>query len=203
MINEPEAKKTYANVFLVFGLLSSVILLGMFLFTPEILRLLTTANYHGAAWVASILSLNVVLIAFTYIASIGTNIVKNNKYYSVGIVIAAVITVVLDIILIPVWGKEGSAIATVLAQAVVPIYLFYHAQKLYPIDYEFGKVIFFILLSIVLGTIGRFIEYKSLSMAIFSKAFIALFFLCCAFFIIRGNLKMVLIKLRGRNSQFT
>jgi O-antigen/teichoic acid export membrane protein len=187
IINEPDAKKTYANVFLMFGLISSLILLAMFLFSPEILMLLTTPQYYNSAWVASILSINIILIGFSYIASIGTNIVKNNKYYSVGIFIASGVTVILDLALIPIWGKEGSAIATVLAQLIVPVYLFYHAQRLYPVDYSFGMVALFILSSVLLGLIGRTLEFSELTSRIITKSSILFFFVGIIYLAVRQN----------------
>jgi O-antigen/teichoic acid export membrane protein len=196
IINEPDAKATYANVFLVFGIIASIITLGMFLFTPEMLQLLTTTQYYNAAWVASILSLNIILIAFTYIASIGTGIVKNNKYYSIGVLMAAIVTVILDIVLIPVWGKEGSAIATVVAQLIVPIYLFYHAQRLYPVPYQFGKVAYFLMGSIFLGLVGRWIDYPGLISAFFIKLSILLFYILLTVYFLKQRLTIVYSKLK-------
>jgi O-antigen/teichoic acid export membrane protein len=191
ILNEPDSKTTYANVFLAFGIVASIINLGMFLFTPEILMLLTTPQYYNAAWVASILSLNIILVAFGYIASIGTGIVKNNKYYSIGILLAAVITVILDVILIPLWGKEGSAIATVTAQLTVPIYLFYHAQRLYPVPYQFGKVVVILLGSIFLGLLGRYFEYDGIISSLAIKSCIIIFFLLFTFYTLRQTMLSV------------
>jgi O-antigen/teichoic acid export membrane protein len=196
IMNEPDAKRTYANVFLVFGVVSSVLLLSMFLFAPEILILLTTPKYYDSAWVASILSINLILIAFTYIASIGTSIAKNNKYYSIGILFASVLTILLDVLLIPIWGKEGSAIATVLAQLIVPVYLFYKAQKLYPIPYPFKKVSVVIGLSILIGITCRLVKFPNWTMSFMVKSATLVLFLSFVYFFIRDNVTVVLVNLR-------
>jgi O-antigen/teichoic acid export membrane protein len=199
IINEPDSKTTYANVFLTFGIIASIINLGMFLFTPELLMLLTSPQYYNAAWVASILSLNIILVAFGYIASIGTGIVKNNKYYSIGILLAAVVTVVLDIILIPHWGKEGSAIATVVAQLIVPVYLFYHAQRLYPVPYQFGKVVMFLLGSLFLGLLGRYFTYDGIITALLIKSCIIIFFVLFTMYYLRQTLVLFIGKINTKN----
>jgi O-antigen/teichoic acid export membrane protein len=166
ILNEPDAKKTYANVFLAFGSISSIIILAMFLMSPELLVLFTTPDYYSAAWVAPILSINVVLIGFTYIASVGASIAKNTTFYATGVLIAAVLTVLLDLLLIPAWGKEGSALATVIAQVFVPAYLFYKSNKLYPINYNYLRVVFYILGAISIGIIIRQIDMKDIILAI-------------------------------------
>ena len=197
IINEPDAKKTYANVFLAFGMGASVLVLGMFLFSPEILRIFTTPAYYASSWVASILSINIVLIAFTYIASIGTSIVKNTIHYSVGVVIAGVVTIGLNILLIPYWGKEGSATANVLGQLIVPVYLFSKAQKLYRIEYNFWKVSFCMLLAIGIGIAGELLEFNQVWTAISVKAVLLILFCFCILFFIRKSLEPIFIRLRA------
>jgi O-antigen/teichoic acid export membrane protein len=196
IINEPDAKETYANVFLVFGIICSIIILGMFLFSPELLMLLTTPQYYSAAWVASILSINVVLIGFTYIASIGASIAKNTTFYATGIIVAAVITVLLDILLIPIWNKEGSAIATVLAQLIVPVYLFYKSNKLYPINYNYTQVIAIMLAAVSVGASIRFIDQWRFGLItiIVLKLFIILLFTAVILYFTKSRFILLLKK---------
>jgi len=182
-MNEPDAKKTYANVFLVFGLLSSIMILGMFLFVPEILAILTTPDYYGAAWVASILSINIILGGFIYIASIGASIAKNTTFYATAVIMGAVITVILDLLLIPVWGKEGSALATVLAQLFIPVYLICRSNKLYPIDYKYKQVVLIILIAIFIGVMVRFIPFPDLVSAITIKVIVLALFSALAIYL--------------------
>jgi len=194
--NEPGAKKTYASVFLLFGLFSSVIILGMFLFAPEILMIFTNVNYYDSAWVASILSINVIFIAFTYIASIGTSIMKNSLYYSKGVLLGAIGTMIFNFLLIPKVGKEGAAIATVLGQVLVLLYLFYYAQKLYPIFYNFKKVSFFLLLGMGFGVLGRLIPYANLTTAVLIKTVILIAFIILIALSIRSVTQLVFSKPR-------
>jgi O-antigen/teichoic acid export membrane protein len=189
IINEPDAKQTYANVFLAFGMASSILVLGMFLFSPEILMLLTTSNYYDAAWVASILGINLVIMAFTYIASIGASIAKNTTHYAFGVMVAAVFTIILDILLIPVWGKEGSAIATVLAQLFVPAYLFSRSQKLYPIPYKFGRVVIYMGVAIIIGVAIRMVAPENIVSLLLLKISALLFFSLIVFLGFKKDLK--------------
>jgi O-antigen/teichoic acid export membrane protein len=192
IINEPDAKKTYANVFFIFGVLSSVVILTMFLFSPEILEVFTTSQYVDSSWVASILSVNIILIAFTYIASIGPSIVKNSVFYSVGVMIASAVTILLYIWFIPLWGKEGAALATVLAQLIVPVFLFLKGQKLYPIPYDFTRVAVFLLAAVAIGVLIRLIPFTTTTTAIQIKILALLCFIMAALLYIRVVLKVPL-----------
>nr|WP_294872385.1 oligosaccharide flippase family protein [uncultured Pedobacter sp.] len=191
---EPDAQKTYANVFYVFGVIASVIILFMFSFTPEIIRFFTTKDYYKADWVASILSLNLILIAFTYIASIGTGIAKNNKPYATAIFIGAILTVILDILLIPSFGINGSAIATVVAQLIVPVFVFYHAQKLYYINYDFISVAGLLITPLIIGIGVRFLPIDDFYTFFAIKILV---FFSYIFILYRFNLKKIEIVLQS------
>jgi O-antigen/teichoic acid export membrane protein len=51
---------------------------------------------------------------------------------------SALLNVALNLLLTPRLGKEGAALSTLLSQAVVPVWLFWRSQQLYPIPYRFG-----------------------------------------------------------------
>jgi O-antigen/teichoic acid export membrane protein len=148
----------------------------------------TTPKYYGSAWVAGILGYNLVLISFSYIAIIGISIKKTTAPYGVAMLYATIITIVLDIILIPKFGKEGSALATVIAQLIVPTYLFYKSQKLYPIPYKFSEVIIVTISSLLVALVVRFIPFDSLAKQIAVKVITALVLIAVALLLNRKTL---------------
>jgi O-antigen/teichoic acid export membrane protein len=187
----PEAKHTYSQVLLAFLATTCLLSLGLMLFAREVLTILTTKDYLGAAWVAGLISFNHILIGLGYIASIGTGIAKNNKAFGVAMVASAVVLVVLNLILVPRYGKEGAAASILLSQSLVPIAVFAHGQKLYPIPYKFGKAIAIFLTSLLLGVCGmKFIDYLSLSFLAVVGIKVLLMLLYCSliFFILRGEI---------------
>ena len=186
--NEPDAKKTYASVFLIYGVLSSVAILGMFLFATDILHLLTTEKFFGASWVASILTINIILIAIIDFAALGIAIKKKNKIYLFSSLLAAVTTIILDIVLIPYFGKEGSAFATVCAQLFMVIFLFIYSQKIYKIDYDFVKVILLVSSAILIGIFSSFYFSEYHLNNIFIKAIILALFSISIIFVFRSAL---------------
>ena len=192
IMNDENAKQVYANVFLLYGYVTGFLAALLMLFAPEILMILTAPAYHDAAWVAGILSYNLVLIGFTYIASIGISIAKITAPYGIAMLFATILTIILDIILIPKFGKEGSAIATVAAQLIVPAYLFYKGHQVYPIKYKYVEVLLAIVSMALLVVAVRFISFETLGLQIAVK--IAASFMMLIFVIIlnKEKLKMVL-----------
>jgi O-antigen/teichoic acid export membrane protein len=200
IMNDENAKQVYANVFLLYGYVMGFLAALVMLFAPEILMILTAPAYHDAAWVAGILGYNLVLIGFTYIASIGISIAKVTAPYGIAMLAATILTVILDIALIPKFGKEGSAIATVAAQLIVPAYLFYKGHQVYPIKYKYAEVLAAIICMAFVVVVMRFISFESLALKIAVK--VAASFMMLLFIIIlnKAKLKMLFARLKRKNN---
>ena len=177
IIDNADAKDVYAKVFLLFGQLLAFIASLLMMFAPEVLMLFTSPAYYESAWVTGILGYNLVLISFSYIAIIGVSVKKTTLPYATAMVLATMATIVLDIILIPMYGIEGSAIATVAAQLIVPIYIFYKGQKMYFIPYDFKKVSFYTILFLIVAVLVRKITFTNIYSQIVVKAFVSLIFI--------------------------
>jgi O-antigen/teichoic acid export membrane protein len=191
IINNPDAKKVYATVFLLFGYTMGLLAALLMLFAPEVLIIFTTPQYYDSAWVAGILGYNLLLIGFSYIAIIGITITKSTAPYGMAMLYATIVTIVLNVILIPKFGKEGSALATVLAQVLVPWYLFYIGQKVYSISYKFAEVVIVIITLLAIVTGVRFLKFDNLITQVFIKAVIAFLLILAVFFQNRSTINLL------------
>jgi O-antigen/teichoic acid export membrane protein len=198
LINSEDVKKIYANVFLLFGYAMSVLAALLMLFAPEALMIFTTPEYYDSAWVAGILGYNLVLIGFSYIASIGISVNKNTRPYGAAMLYATIVTIVLNVILIPKFGKEGSALATVFAQIIVPIYLFYIGQKVYPVPYKFREVIIVMLSLLAVSTIVRFINFDNFAIQLTVKVIVGLFIIAFALLLNKKGLLALLSSVKNQ-----
>ncbi|HEU4883208.1 MAG TPA: oligosaccharide flippase family protein [Longimicrobium sp.] len=132
------ARPFYAQALLLYlwiGLLGAA---AVSVFSPEILRLFTTPAYLGAWTVVPFLAFSYVMSGLAYIAGLGPSLAKRTAPTAVAVGVASVLNLALNFVLTPRYGKEGSALATLLSQAVVPLYLFRSSQRMYPIPYRFG-----------------------------------------------------------------
>lgn len=178
---QSDARQTYAAVFLVYLWVGGAVSAALSLFAPEILRLLATARYAGASTVVGILAMSYVMIGLTYIAATGPSLAKRTGPTGVAMVSAAVLNIVLNFALVPAFGKVGSAVATLLAQSLTPIYLFRRSQELYHIPYRFGSGVSLVLFTVALIAIGSRLEIASLWTAIPVKAAILMLYIPLAF----------------------
>ncbi|MEO8765851.1 MAG: oligosaccharide flippase family protein [Ginsengibacter sp.] len=196
IIDNPDAKKVYANVFLLYGYVMGLLTALLMLFAPEILMIFTTPQYYSSAWVAGILGYNLMLIGFSYIAIIGITIKKTTAPYGMAMLYATIVTILLNIVLIPKYGKEGSALATVIAQVFVPIYLFHKGQKVYPIPYKFAEVIIVVTTLLATVIIIRFMRIDNLNTRIFVKTTVAVLLIVMVFFHNRNSINLLLSKIK-------
>lgn len=202
IISSPEAKNVYAQVFLLYGYIIGLFAALLMLFAPEMLMVFATPQYYGSAWVAGILGYNLMLIGFSYIAVIGISIKKSTAPYGMAMLYATILTVLLNVILIPKYGKEGSALATTLAQVLVPAYLFYRGQRVYHIPYKFTEVVIVIITLLGIVIWARFIKPENFYTQILIKSIIALLLVMIVFFLNRNSIKLLVSRLKS-NRQIT
>jgi O-antigen/teichoic acid export membrane protein len=70
----------------------------------------------------------------------GFYITKTTKYLPIAIVIAAIINIVLNIVLIPYMSYWASAMAMLISYIVAAVILYFYAQKVYPIAFEWKRL---------------------------------------------------------------
>lgn len=196
IIDDPDAKKVYANVFLLYGYITGLLAALLMLFAPEVLMIFTTPQYYDSAWVAGILGYNLLLIGLSYIAIIGISVRKTTAPYGMAMLLATILTIILNVILIPRYGKEGSALATVIAQVLVPVYLFYRGQKVYRIPYKFTEVGVVIVSLLAIAVMARHIIFDQLWLRICIKTLIAALLTAAVFFLNRASINLLLLKIR-------
>ena len=149
-----DARQVYATSLLAYLGITCLATVGLTLLGPEIVDLIATRQYLGASTVIGFLAMGYVMIGLNYIAATGPTIVKRSGPIGIAMMIAAALNILLNIILVPRFGRTGSALATMIAQSVIPFYIFYRAQRMYPIPYRFGAALEIIGLTIGLIIFG-------------------------------------------------
>lgn len=153
--HDEEGPATFARVLLVFLWVTSLVCAALTIFASEILSVFATPAYAGAASVVGYLSFSYMMIGLMYIAALGPSLARTTKPIAAAVTIAAVLTVLLNILLTPSLGKEGAAIATLVSWAVVPLYLFRRAQELHYIPYRFPPAAGLVALGMSIAWFGR------------------------------------------------
>jgi O-antigen/teichoic acid export membrane protein len=90
----------------------------------------------------------------------GIYIEEKTKYFPLVTGIGAIVNVVVNILLIPVMGILGAALATLFAYMAMSASLFFISQKYYEIKYEYDRIIKILLLLIVSCCLYYFIYFN-------------------------------------------
>lgn len=136
----PDARRTFALVTLYCSAILALLCAGLAAIAPDLVRLMTTPAYYGAASVIPWIALGVVWQGFYLLTSIGLNITKQTRYYPMATGIAAVASVGANLWLIPRHGVMGAAWANTLAYAVLALVSMAFSQHVYPLRYDWRRL---------------------------------------------------------------
>ncbi len=171
-----------SKVLTYFVLCSIFISLVIFLFSPEILKILVPVSYLGAVKVISLLLLGVIFFGIAGVIITGISLRKKTEFVAFSVIIAAFVNIILNILLIPKWGMIGAATATAISYFTLSCFYYIFAQKFYPIDYEIKKIIKIFVLGVFFFIIGSFIKTEVILYAIIMKTIMVFSFLLMIFY---------------------
>ncbi len=132
----PQHLEKIFRFFMGFGF---ILFVGLSLFAPEILWVMTTPDYYRAAPIIMFLT-PAILLSNMYIFAPGTGI-KNATITIMWINIAgAVLNILLNVLLIPRFGIIGACMATLINYACVFLLYLISGHKHYPVHYPWKRL---------------------------------------------------------------
>lgn len=183
--NEPKSKDLFARILTYLTIISSLVFLSVSFFIKEIVnmpflggKLINPIYWSGLDIVPIILAgyfFNGVYNNF----SAGINIMKQTKYLSYSIIIAAVYNLTSNFIFIPIWGFRVAAWNTLISYMISAFVVYYNSKKIYPISYEWKR-----LLIIIISCLMTYFGYNILINLINIQIYINLNFLKTIFIFI-------------------
>lgn len=138
--DESEARRTYAFVLTYLVVVASWVALALGLLSPWLVRLLTTPEFYEGSRVVAPLAFASAVFAGYIVVSIGVGRARRTQFNWVVTGLAALVNLVLNLALIPPFGMMGAAAATVTAYAVLVVAMTWHAQRIYPVPYQWRRV---------------------------------------------------------------
>ncbi len=155
-----DAKKLYADVmnyFIIFGL---IIFLGVILYL-DILKYFIAPEFWEGLYVVPILLFSKLIFGILFSLSIWYKVTDKTKFGILVAGIGAIITISLNIILLPKIGYLGSAFASLSSYIVMLIVSYYLSTKHYLIKYNFKKISSYFILAFALLAISKINEAES------------------------------------------
>lgn len=136
---EQNAPQVYARVLGLYTWGIGVLAALVAVLAPWAVELLAPGSYAGAASMVGPIAFSYLFVGLVYIAATGPTLAGTTKPVAVGTALAAVSTVALDLALIPRWGGDGAAWATLLSWAIVPAWVFWQGHRLHRLPYPFAR----------------------------------------------------------------
>ena len=94
--------------------------------------------------------------------SVWYKITDNTKYGAYISSIGAILTIIINLVFIPIIGYIASAIATLIAYGAMMMLSFYFGKKYYPVPYNLRKIAFYGGLSILFSALSFYVFERNL-----------------------------------------
>ena len=153
--DDGEAKRTYAFVLTYLVTVASWLALALGLTAPWLVRLLTQPEFYEGEKVVAPLAFGGMAYAAYIVMAIGVGRAKRTQFNWVITGVAALVNVALNLILIPPYGIMGAAVATVVAYGVMFLGMTWYAQRVFPVPYQWRRVLTAVVAALALLLAGR------------------------------------------------
>jgi O-antigen/teichoic acid export membrane protein len=155
------AQKMYARVMKFFVIACCLMFLSVALFLDAWKQLISWKypEYGEGIHIVPILSMGSVFLGIYYNLSVWYKLTNRNMTGAYITIAGAVITIVLNIILVPWLHYTGAALATLICYAFMMAINYYLGQKHYPVPYAKKKLLTYIVISALLYGIHETLMY--------------------------------------------
>ncbi len=181
-------KNIYAEImkyFVIFGLL---IFLGM-MFYIDVIKLIIPLEYEEGFSIVPVVMLANLFFGIYFTLSLWYKLTDMTRYGAYISVLGAVITIVLNFILIPVFGYKGSASALLAAFFVMMVVSYFFGQKYYPVPYNLKRIGTYFFAAAVLYILSLFSSSQPTVIKFSVNTFLLLVFILTVYKLEKNQLK--------------
>jgi len=144
-----DAKVLYAKVMKYFIIFSLMVFLGITLLL-DFVKIIITEDYYLGLDVIPILLLGKMFFGIVFNLSIWYKLTNKTKYGFYLASIGAIVTIILNFVLVPIYGFYGSAWAGFFAYFSMMIVSFLIGKKYYPIKYDIKNILIYLIIAVII-----------------------------------------------------
>jgi len=156
-----DAKTTYAYIMKYFILIMLVVFLGLNLYMSG-LKYIIASNFRDAVIVVPVVSMGYLLYGIYINHSIWYKLNDLTRYAVYITFAGAIVTVLINVLLIPVYGYMASAWAHVASYGIMIILSFIMAEKHYSVNYNMKQFIPYFCIAIGMVILAKYIRYPNI-----------------------------------------
>lgn len=149
-----DARETYARILNYFIIVGALVFVGIVVFLDIIKQLFINQQYWDAIVIVPIVLLANLFLGIYHNLSVWYKLTDKTRYGMLFSIIGAIITVIINVALIPVIGYIASAWATLFAYGSMMVLSYFIGDKHYPVPYNLKKSGSYLLVSIVLSSVS-------------------------------------------------
>ncbi len=191
--NAPQTYATITKYFVIFG---SFISLSVIVFADLLkLILLDNKTYWDAMKVVPLIVFANFFLGIYTNLSVWYKLIDKTKIGAYISIVGAIVTLVLNFLLIPLISYYGSAIATIAAYGSMMIISYYLGRNQYPIPYDMKRIFAYLSLSVLFSAIAFYLPYVR------ENFFIKIGLLSIFLYFIYYNEKETLLKIIKRTTK--
>jgi O-antigen/teichoic acid export membrane protein len=138
--DDKEAARVYALVLSWFLALCSFIVVGMWLFSRQIVDFLAAPQFFQAHEAVGLVSTGVMLYALYFVLVVVIGRTGRTEYTFPATVAGTIVNIILNLVLVPPLGIVGAGLALVASYLVLLGVMYVFSQRLFPIRYEWGRI---------------------------------------------------------------
>lgn len=160
-----DAREIYADMMHYFVIVCLLIFLGIMLYIDIVIKFIGKDFREGAGVIPILLAANLFLGVF-YNLSVWFKLTDRTRTGAFISLSGAVVTILLNIILIPFMGYMGAAWATFACYAFMMVFSYLLGQKYYPVNYNIAGaaryslvVLILFLISVLMSGQGNWLKY--------------------------------------------
>lgn len=173
---ESNSKQVYADVlkyFVIFGLL---IFLGV-MFYIDIVKILIDSSYHEGLGIVPYVLLANLFFGIFFSLSLWYKLSDKTRFGAYIAIIGSIITIVLNIVLVPRIGYFGAAYAVLACFATMTLISYILGQKHYPVPYDLKGILSYMLVAFILYAASTYIKLDNQWLKMLAKTPLLLVFL--------------------------
>jgi O-antigen/teichoic acid export membrane protein len=156
LARRPDRDALYARAFIYFNVLLMTVAVGITLFVGDVIHVMATPPFFGAAAIAPVVVIAYVLQSWTGFHNLGIMLRERTQYITIANWVGAIVALVGYAVLIPRWFGMGAAVATVLSFGVRELLVYVWSQRLWRVEYDWRPVGRIVVLAVGVG-IARFL----------------------------------------------
>jgi O-antigen/teichoic acid export membrane protein len=153
--DDEEARRAYAVIVTWFVAGCAFVVTGMWLLSRWIVRALAAPEFFDSFEAIGLISTGVTLYALYMVLVVILGRTGRTEFNFPATVAATAANVLLNLILVPPYGIVGAGIALVASYVVVLALMYVFTQRLFPVPYEWGRLVRVVLVSALLVGLGE------------------------------------------------